>query len=239
MDNRIIQSVSECYLFATLGPSVLDELVSVCSIQTHKKGQALMEQGDEVDGMRIVLDGLVRVWMNDNAGNERTLRYLCPGDVFGEIALIDGLARTSNVAAEENSQCVFLPRDEFMAILDRSPTIATHLMYLLCERLRYSIEDIGDLSFLTVRQRLCRKLFELAFDHAVVSSKGAVFARRFSQGALAKTIGASREATNRQLTALAKSGVIAIEGGLLTVKDINALKSGFLTKDAQAILPEL
>lgn len=225
MTDTILENLRTCHLMVGLDSDTLSAIAAICSVEIFKRGDILFKGGDPADGMRIIRSGLVRISMSKGSGNtdERTLRYLGPGDVFGEVALIDGLDRTASVNAEEDTECVFLPRKHFIQLLEANTGLSVHLSYLLAERLRYSIEDIGDLSFLSVRQRLCRKLYELSFDHGTISNASTRFDRKFSQSELAKMIGASREATNRQLLALSRDGILTIDHGFLVIPDLERL----------------
>jgi CRP-like cAMP-binding protein len=189
----------------------------------HAAGEVLFLAGDAPDGLRVVLSGLVRIWISDAEGRELTLALLEPGDAFGEIALLDGLPRSAGASAVEAGACLLLPVAGFGRALEADPALARHLVGVLCGMLRRNTEALGAFAFLGLDGRLAQKLHDLAADHAVAEGAGARFVRRFSQGDLARMLGVSREAVNKRLKALAHDGVVRLEDGLLRVPDLDAL----------------
>ncbi|MBA5777126.1 Crp/Fnr family transcriptional regulator [Stappia sp. F7233] len=214
-----------CFLFADLEPDILIKVASVTTPQSFGKGQLLFERGDEPNGLFVVVDGLIRVWINSEDGRELTLNLIEPGDALGEIALLDGLPRTANATAIEASQTLCVPQSQFSALLDSEPGLARHIIELLCERLRRNTEDLSNFAFLDLRQRLAAKLVDLAFAHATITDNSARFHRRFSQTALAQMLAVSREAVNKALSALSQQDLVAIEGGMISIPDIEKLKN--------------
>ena len=171
----------------------------------------------------MVLSGLVRIRISDAEGRELTLALLERGDPFGEIALLDGLPRTAGAAAVEATECLLLPGTAMDAAMDEEPALTRHLVGVLCEILRRNTDALGAFAFLGLDGRLAQKLHDLAADHALSDGVGARFARRFSQGDLARMLGVSREAVNKRLRALAHDGVVVVEHGLMRIPSMDVL----------------
>ena len=93
------EAIRACHLFAEADEATLANLARRSWITRHAAGGAVFMAGDEADGLRVVLEGLVRIWIADDEGRELTLALLEPGEPFGEIALLDGLPRTANATA--------------------------------------------------------------------------------------------------------------------------------------------
>ncbi|MFX0540636.1 Crp/Fnr family transcriptional regulator [Roseovarius sp. S4756] len=126
-------AVKSCYLFSGAERQSIEALADASRVLKSSAGETLFQTGDAADGLRIVLSGLVRIWIADGEGHELTLALMEPGDPFGEIALLDGLPRTANATAIERSDCLMLPCKAMEEVLARDPSLARHLIQLLCE----------------------------------------------------------------------------------------------------------
>ena len=210
-------------LFAETDETILARVASTCTLQTTKRGTNLFFAGDDPDGVRIVVSGLVRVWINDAEGRELTLKLYEAGDSFGEIALLDGEARSANATVHESGEVLMLGRAAFEDLLSSDLTLARSLITALCGMLRRTNDEIHGFAFQGLGARLAGKLYELAQDHAEPSGAGAVFRRKFSQSDLAHMLGATREAVNKRMSVLTTDGVIRTEQGLVHIPDLAAL----------------
>jgi CRP-like cAMP-binding protein len=217
------EAVGRCYLFAEAEPRSLDALASACRPMRHPGGQSLFAAGDEADGLRIVLDGAVRIWISDAEGRELTLALMEEGDAFGEIALLDGLPRTASAVTLGETACLFLPARAFDDALSRDPGLARHLIRTLCELLRQNLDAVSALAFMGLGGRLAQKLHELALTYGDFDGTGARLGRRFSQTDLAHMLGVTREAVNKRFKALAHDGLVRQEAGRMVIPDMAAL----------------
>ncbi len=215
--------IQSCYLFSNTDKYSLDLLARSSTVIRHNAESTIFSAGDEPDGLRVIMSGMVRIWISDVEGRELTLSLLEQGDPFGEIALLDGLPRSANATALENSQCLFLPKEAMKVALEKSPEFARHLIQLLCEILRRNTEAMGAFAFLGLDGRLAQKLHDLALAHAELEGHGGHFRRKFSQNELAQMLGVTREALNKRLKALAHDGLIAQNNGFISIPNLPAL----------------
>src|SRR3546814_1109745 len=148
--------------------------------QTHRlpRGNLLFQQGEEGDALYGVAEGLIRIWVSGDGVKELTLQLLEPGDVFGEIALLDGLPRSASAEAVDDSLLVMVKRDAFLPLLEAESGLARHVIELICERLRDSTNRASDLAFLGLPIRLARKLQQLAVAHGHDAPAGAIRDRK-------------------------------------------------------------
>lgn len=217
--------IRQCYLFCDARDDSLRRLAAHSQIETVPKRRDIFSAGDASDGLRILLSGLVRIWINDAEGRELTLNLIEAGDAFGEIALLDRSERSANATAVDEARFLMLRQAGFDAVLADDPALARHLIALLCERLRANTEDLFGFAFQDMEARLARKLYDLALSHAEMSGDNAArFTRKFSQSELAAMLGATREAINKRLAALSGQGIVAVDGGWLTILDLEALR---------------
>lgn len=217
------EAIRSCYLFESADRDIVNRLAASSYFETLKKNRIIFEKGDEADGLRIIIEGLVRIWVNDDEGQELTITLAEAGDALGDIALLDGQPRSANASTAEPSKVLFLDRSAFDAVLESDNAFARHIIYLLCERLRRNTDDLSGFAFDDLHVRLARKIHELAFSHAIISGREAKFERTFSQTELAQMLGATREAINKRLAAMSERGLLSIDKGRITVHKLDEL----------------
>jgi CRP-like cAMP-binding protein len=211
------------FIFRDLDPEILRRLASVTQAMRVPAGALLFQQGDEGDSLYAVIDGLVRISVSGQGGRELIIGLFEPGDLFGEIALLDGLPRTASAEAETDTTVLVIHRAPFLSMLDEEPALARHVLELLCERLRDSTEHLGEYAFLSVRCRLAKKLQGLAIGHGRRAPDGIHIDLKLSQTDIGQMLGVTREAVNKQLKAWSQQGLIALDHGAIIVKDMAGL----------------
>ncbi len=207
------------FLLKHLAAAELDQLARMAITRLCRPNEAVFLKGDPGNSMMAVVHGRVRICSYSSEGREVILNVINPGQVFGEIALIDGGSRTADAFAMEATELVVLSRRDFLPFLERNPQVCIKLLEVLCERLRATSAQVEDFFFLDLRSRLAKRLLAAA-DHAANNGTGGDPGTvRLSQHMLASMIGTSREAVNKQLRAWEEAGVIALKRG--AVKIIN------------------
>ena len=218
-------ALQNCYLFSSLTDESLQSLAKVSVVSSYAKHHQIFAMGDDADGLRIILSGAVRVWISDREGHELTVALLEAGDSLGEIALFDDLPRTAAATATAATQCLFITRSAANDLLLHNPEFAREIIQRLCEMLRRNTDEMGLITFSSLEQRLAQKLCDLAMSHAVLEGDTARFTSKFSQADLARMLGVSREAINKRMTALTKSGQIEVQDGVLKILSLKRLSS--------------
>jgi CRP-like cAMP-binding protein len=149
------------------------------------------------------------------------LALLGPGECLGEMALFDGKPRSTTATATEATMTFMVSRGDFVAWVSERPAAALALLETLSLRLRRANENMTDLVFLDLSQRLAKELVRLA---AAVESGGKAARIQVTQGELASMLGVSRESVNKQLNQFAREGWIKLGRGAVTVLDPGALR---------------
>jgi CRP-like cAMP-binding protein len=160
----------------------------------------------------VIAVGIIRVYLTAEDGREATINLLEDGEVIGEMSLLDGLQRSAGAAALTTTKLIFIPREPFMQLLDTSTRLARQIILMLCERLRAADAQVDQAIFHDLRHRLVVLLRQIAVLHGRVEKDMSIVDLDITQGNLAQMLGASREAVNKQLRALAKEGRIVIDG---------------------------
>lgn len=202
-------------LFAACRADELTDLLALSSRHDMKKGQTLLLQGDPGDQLLILLSGNAKVTMVAQNGREITLDYADPGTVLGEIAVLNGGGRSASVIALSAGSYLRLTRAAFEAFIERQPGVAWRLLKELARRLRQTNDTVESDRAFTSGPRLARFLQRLTLS----SNPDGRLRLDLSQTELGSFAGMSRENINRQLSAWADAGVIALEHGQIRVLD--------------------
>jgi len=205
-------ALAKTMLFDGLDEHDLVRLSGIAREVSLAPNDILFEQGEESDGLYVVASGILRIYLTAADGREATINLLEDGEVIGEIAIIDGLPRSAGVAALTEAKLVFIPREPFLELLDSSTKLARQIILMLCERLRAANAQVDQAIFHDLRHRLLVLLRQLAVIHGRVEKDVSIVDLDLTQGALAQMLGASREAVNKQLRALAKEGRLRMDG---------------------------
>ena len=210
------------FLFEHLPENELARIAALARERSFSRNQLIFAKGDSATGMMAVVSGGVRIVSYSADGKEIILRMVGPGEVFGEIALIDGGERTAEARAMEATKLAFLDRDDFLPFLEANPKLCIDLLNVLCQRLRSTSEQLEDFSFLDLRVRLAKCLSHLADEKGAAPGAGVTLS--LSQQVLAAMVGTSREAVNKRLREWEEEGLLSLGRGSVTVKDVEALK---------------
>lgn len=216
--------IRRSFLFQDVAQPIIDRLAQLSVTKQLDRRENLFSRGDEGDALYAVVEGLVRIWVGSDTGKELTFSIMEPGDVFGEIALLDGLPRTANATAQEASLLLVIQRAAFLSVLESDGHLGKHIIELLCERLRRKTDLLSDFAFAELPVRLARKLNDLATAHAEIDGNSARLGKLFSQTELAQMLGVSREAINKQLALWSQKGIVSTEEGGLTITDLGGLR---------------
>jgi len=216
--------LSRSFLFSKLSERELDELISLGMPRKIAREQVIFTRGSPSDRMFAVLQGRVRVVSYSDTGNEIIFRILEPGEVFGEIGVLDEGERTATAIATDACELLVLERKALLARLLRSPELALKLLAALAGRLRTTTELLEDLLFLNVPVRLAKKLLALAQTHGRDVGSGRHIEMRLTQEVLGNLIGTSRVSINQQMRAWKERGLIDMERGSVTLLDLDSLE---------------
>jgi CRP-like cAMP-binding protein len=138
-------------LFRGLPPAALERITGLAARRALQDGEILFNQGDPGDALYAVVSGRIRISTGTADGRQVFLNIMEPGDTFGEIALLDGGARTAAATAIAPTELVSIRRDHFRGLLEREPPVALELLRLCGQRLRWTsglLEDAALISLL-------------------------------------------------------------------------------------------
>jgi CRP-like cAMP-binding protein len=204
-------------LFQAMKPGELDEILKLAGEKRWPRGATIFQKGDEGTSMMAVLRGRVRVSAVSADGREVTLNVISPGEIFGEIALLDGKPRSADATAIEETTLLVVERKQFLPFLRQNDDLYLRLLAVLCDRLRRTSLALEGIALLDLPARLARLLLKLAEDYGRASAKGTRIDMKLSQRDLSTLVAASRESVNKQLRIWRDEGVVMIDEGYLVL----------------------
>src|SRR5438477_11089549 len=151
--------------FSRLGDSEADAILAQATVTRYAEGAQIFAKGDPGNSMMAVLKGRVMISAPSPDGRQVVLTVMREGDVFGEIALLDGHERTADATAQIDCELLVVPRRSLLALLERRPDLCIDLLIVLCERLRRTNEQVEDLAFLDLEARIAKVLVRLAEEN--------------------------------------------------------------------------
>jgi CRP-like cAMP-binding protein len=219
---RLLSNVS---LFSSLEDRELDELLKLTSTRHLREGEILFRKGEPGRQLYGVVEGRLKIYSAGADGREVVFGLSDPGDVTGEIALLDSEPRSATVVALEATELLTLDRRDFLPFLERHPRVAIRLAEILAERLRRLSELTEDSVLLALRARLAKKLVALARSYGQPTGEGTRIDLKLSQQALGDMVGTSRESINKQLRAWTQQGLVESQRGFITLRRPKELES--------------
>ena len=213
------------FLFRNLDPDVIERISALGTTVELAGNQVLFLKGDEGDALYGVLDGRIRISSGDADGKEIILNIIDPGDIFGEIALLDGKPRTADASAMAASQLFRVQRSDFLGLMAAEPRLTQHLLEMVCDRIRKTSEMLEDSAFLDLPARLAKRLLSLAKYYGDSSQETALTGIQISQAELGQLMGTSCESINKHLQYWRGRGWITLGRGRVTIEAPGALEN--------------
>ncbi len=205
-------------LFDVLPTEALDDILSHATEKFVRRGQTVFQKEDEGSYMAAVLSGRIRISATSPDGREVTLNMIDTGEVFGDMALLDGKPRSADATALEDGCLLLVERRHFARYLASNNQLALRIIGVLCQRLRDTSETLGNFATLDLAGRLARKLLNLAAEYGRPSPPtGIRLEIKLSHTDLGRFVGSSRETVNKQMRAWEEVGVVARDAGRIVV----------------------
>lgn len=220
-----LQFLKSIPLFEALSNRAMHTIEQNLSKRHFTQGEVLFREGDPGEVLYIVKSGQVRIYVSGSNYETSVILFVRPGDIFGELAIVDGLPRSASATALKDTIVFTIQRHIFRALMRQYPQLALNFMKLLSVRVRYSTRKVNSLASMSVPSRLARLLLALAQDCGQVHQAGVLLNTSLNQTELASLIGATRESTNKALSIFRKEDLIRKENGHIVIVDPEALRN--------------
>ena len=212
------------FLLGKLSRDEVDTLLHYARVERYPAGHEVYAKGSPGQSMMAVLRGTVKMTSVSIEGKEIVFNIVQPGEVFGEIALLDGGERSADAVAMTDCEILVLHRRDFMPILERRADICMVLLRIFCQRLRQTSEQVEDVLFRHLESRIAKALLHLAESAGPRWARGSAVDLHVSQRELGNIAGGSRESVNKHLQAWHKAGWIDLGKGTIVIRNVAAIE---------------
>lgn len=210
-------ALSQSAMFRVLEPAEIDSVLAQAAVRRIGRNEAILRRGDPNSGANVIVSGRVRIGSMSEDGREVTLTVLGPGDVIGEMSVLDGEEVSADAIALEDCVLLFIERARFLRLLRGNADLCLRLLAVLCRRIRRSNATVEDMALLDLGTRLARLLLRLSQDYGAPAARGTRIEVRLSQKDLGTLVGSSREKVNKQLREWEAEGILGKDQGRMVI----------------------
>ncbi|MBA5873648.1 MAG: helix-turn-helix domain-containing protein [Nitrospira sp. CR1.2] len=210
-------------LFDGISPSEMQEMEKITRMEEVKKRHPFYLPGDPSSNVYLLKRGRVKLANTAASGKEVTFDILEPGEVFGELEVLEGLPRETAAEALDDAMICVIRREDFDRYLAMHPNITVKLTKLIGLRLRRIQSRIEDLVFRDVPARLAHLLVELSKSDGAQEPGGIRIKAKLTHQEMANLIGCSRETVSATLGQFRDDGLIKMDGRTVIILQQAAL----------------
>ena len=208
-------------MFCDLEPAALDQLCRYAKLSTLKRGATIFSKGDPGISLYAVISGTVKISVSSPDGRSAIFNLIGAGDTFGEVALLDGLARTADATANTNCEVFVIDRRDFLPFVRSQPALAMKFIELLCARLRWTSDQVEQVILQDLPGRLASALIRLTEKRQLAPGDRTI---AITQQEISEMVGMTRESINKQLRIWATRNWVRLEHGAIVVLEAEALQ---------------
>lgn len=214
-----VAALKRTALFQALNDETLQSVAARASRRSFKKDELLFIAGQKAQGLYVIVQGSVRAFRESADGREQVIHVETAGATIAEVPVFDDGDYPSTVAAEEDTETLFLDKRDVKQLCMKHPEIPLAAVRLMAERLRRCAELVETLSLKDVGQRVARFLLSEARRHGQKTSRGTNLNLIQTHQQIAARVGTVREVISRSFSRLQQDGLIIVEDRKLTIPD--------------------
>jgi CRP/FNR family cyclic AMP-dependent transcriptional regulator len=207
-------------IFCDLDAEAFDQLCRYAKHATLKRGTTIVSKGDPGNSLIAVISGTVKISVSSPDGRSAILNLIGPGEIFGEVAVLDGQPRTADAIANTNCEIFVIDRREFLPFVRSQPALAMKFIELLCARLRWTSDQVEQVILQNLPGRLASALIRLTERHRAAPQSRTI---AITQQEISEMVGMTRESINKQLRVWADRNWVRLEHGAIVVLDAEPL----------------
>jgi len=224
MSENKIWYLQKINLFKEMTSEEIRELDRMTRMESVKKKSSIFLPGDPSQQVYLLKEGRVKISRVSENGREVTLALLEPGEIFGELEVLQDSARDALAEAMDDSQLCVIQKEQFLSMIRRKPELSFRLTKLIGFRLTRIESRVEDLVFRDVPSRLAHLLLQISNDHGRVTPQGIEIRIKMTHQEMANLIGSIRETVSAVLGEFKKEGQIALDGRQITIIRPDLLK---------------
>src|SRR5580700_10672014 len=207
--------------FRDLEPEALDQLCRYAKHTTLKRGASIFCKGDPGNSLFAVISGTVKISISSPDGRNAILNLIGAGEIFGEMGVLGGAARSADATANTACEIFVIDRREFLPFVKSQPALAMKFIELLCARVRWTSEQVEQIILQNLPGRLASALIGLTEKRKLEPGSHTI---AITQQEISEMVGMTRESINKQLRAWANRNWVRLEHGASVVLDVGSLR---------------
>ncbi|MFT7900591.1 Crp/Fnr family transcriptional regulator [Tenacibaculum ascidiaceicola] len=211
--------------FNSLKALTKEELIRITGCKTSKKikkGEVLFDEGEYINGVFCVKDGVCKVSKMSDNGRDQIIHLIKKGDILGERSLINNEASNLKAIAVNDMEVCFIPKEEILRDLENNSNFSMDVLKKMANSLKKADDVIVDMAQKTVKQRLAATI--LLLDAKFDKNENGSININLSREDIANIIGTATESAIRLLSEFKKKKLIDLKGKEIFITDIKALK---------------
>jgi CRP-like cAMP-binding protein len=224
-DKKSLWYLKKIALFADLPAPAVQKLSETVELREVRRRQVIYLPGDPGASVFFVNGGRVKISKVTRDGKELTLAYRGPGEIFGELCMLEGGPREEMAEAMENAMITELTRDEFEKLVQANGMLGYRLTKAMLQRRREVENKVEQLLFKDVNAKLAELLLRLGNEYGVQSGRGTLVALKITHQEMANLIGSTRETVSLTLSMFKKKGLIQTDGRKVIISDREGLRA--------------
>ncbi len=217
-------TLREVPLFSELSVEDFRQIMALSNLFKVRKNDFIFHEGDEFKGLYIVIKGSVKIFKISKEGKEYILHFITPPNVFGDVPLFTGGDCPADVQALEDSTLLFVPKNEFLRLLENNPSLSIKIMTGFASRLKSLSVKAADLSLSDVINRLAGYLVEEIEKSGTKNFPEPYIKLSVSIASLASYLGTISETISRAMKKLRDNNIIRMHGKIIFIEDLAKLK---------------
>ncbi len=206
-------------LFKDLTEAELNKISEISYRASYDQGAMIFWEQERGDAFYIILDGLVKVFRTTEEGKNKTLSLLGRKEFFGEMALLEGKNRSASVKTIHPTQLLVIEKNKFQQLITNHPPISLKIIAVLSQRLRRANNQIQELTYSSVRERLTTELGKLARKYGQQQEEGTLITKKITHQELANLVGTTRVTITKLLNKLKEEDKIIMKDRYLILTD--------------------
>lgn len=211
-------------LFEGMNPAMAVELSALADRRTIRADQTIFHEGSSVDGLYILINGMLSIYRVSLDGQQQLIGILGPGELAGEMALFSDNRRSASATAVVDCELAYIDRNRFFQFADQYPPLYRSLIEVLVRRLNQTNRAFAQNQFLPVSGQVAAVLVKLAENIGHMDGAEISINYRITHREIASMIGAARENVSRVLNQLKRDGHISTTDGKFVIQDLPRLK---------------
>ena len=216
----VVEAIGRSRLFRGVTEADLATIAPMLRQRRYRAGETIFHEGDPGDAMHVIASGRAKISIESLEGDEAILVTLGPGEVFGELVLLDGAPRSAAAIAVEPTVTYMLGSPDFGPLLAENEAFRSAILRNLAQELRRLTVHVSELHFLDLAGRLASRLARMADEAAPGQREEVRLGRAYTQTELAAMIGGTRQSVNRVVAELVSEGLLRVEPNDLVVVDV-------------------